>query len=182
MERRRRAHVALVEDPAADDQVDGIVLENVGDELDREFVRDELQVDGRRKDGDGLLADDHLRDRLGRDLGRDDLGLHPLVGEVARPLGHPEGQVLEVVVVRDEDANVDGLRHGGWVLRHRRYKHRDFRRKIGEHRRRPSEEVLVRSTALLLFVLPLALLAGCDSCNDKSTSGTTPSASVVAST
>ena len=40
----------------------------------------------------------------------------------------------------------------------------------------------MRSTALLLFVLPLALLAGCDSCNDKSTSGTTPSASVVAST
>lgn len=38
----------------------------------------------------------------------------------------------------------------------------------------------MRSTALLL-VLPLSLLAGCDSCNEKATS-TTPSASVVAST
>ena len=39
----------------------------------------------------------------------------------------------------------------------------------------------MRSTALLL-VLPLFLLAGCDSCKDNATSGTTPSASGSAST
>jgi TusA-related sulfurtransferase len=39
----------------------------------------------------------------------------------------------------------------------------------------------VRSTALLL-VLPLSLLAGCDSCNEKATSGGAASASATAST
>ena len=183
--RRGCAHPALLEHRAAYDQIDGIVLQQVRDELDREPVRDELQVDRRRQHRDRRLARDHLRDRLRRKLGHHELRRDAFVREVPCSLRHPEREVLEVVAVRDEDA--DGRRGAGFHLWHRCYSLGDFHAEMGEHRASPLPGGLVRSTVLLL-VLPLALLAlplgGCDSCNDKSSSGTAPttSASAVAST